>query len=207
MAVVVPPSGSTKSLAFRLEPNDRLKESLCQIAQIFFARTPSDECSSLFVMTAVGSLKDVTLRLANASMVNDDIHTADGITMSNNPIRRWENQRFEIVSLVGTFSRDGSCHLHLSISDANGATFGGHLVEGIIFTTCEVVLGCIQGVDFPRELDERTGYRELRPRQILRDESWFPRYNIITKAAVWMALGYSLHIFFSKSVPGSRRKL
>jgi predicted DNA-binding protein with PD1-like motif len=121
-----------------------------------------NESSSLFVMTAVGSLKDVTLRLANASKDMDyEVTKTTDKKSSENHIKRWENERFEIVSLVGTFSRDGSCHLHLSISDAHGNTFGGHLMEGVVFTTCEIVLGCIQGVDFPRVFDDRTGYKEL----------------------------------------------
>mmetsp|Transcript_4873 Transcript_4873/g.9296 ORF Transcript_4873/g.9296 Transcript_4873/m.9296 type:complete len:199 (-) Transcript_4873:1188-1784(-) len=198
MTIVVPPSGTIKGFAFRLQPNDQLKECMCQIAQIVFARMPRDESSSLFVMTAVGSLKDVTLRLAGASK------TLDTEKSSNNPIRRWQNERFEIVSLVGTFSRDGSCHLHLSMSDTNGATFGGHLMEGVIFTTCEIVLGCIQEVDFPRVFDDRTGYKELLPRQILKNESWFSRLNL-SKASFLIAIGYTLHLVLSKSKPFEKK--
>lgn len=198
MTIVVPPSGNASGHAFRLQPNDPLKECLCQIAQIVFARMPKDESSSLFVMTAVGSLKDVTLRLAGASKISNNDKT------SKNPIKRWQNERFEIVSLVGTFSRDGSCHLHISMSDTNGATFGGHLIEGIVFTTCEVVFGCIQGVDFPRVFDDRTGYSELLPRQILKNKSWFSELNL-AKASFWIAVGYTLHLAFSKSTPCGKR--
>lgn len=186
MTILVPPSGNVKAHAFRLQPGDSIKENLCDIAQIVFARTPPDECSSLFVMTAVGSLKDTTLRLANASKSKEDTKS------SKNEVKRWENQRFEIVSLVGTFSRDGSCHLHMSISDDEGNTFGGHLMAGTVFTTCEVVLGSIHGVNFQRQMDERTGYKELLPQQILSEEKWFKGSSII-KAGMLMLLGYSLH--------------
>lgn len=197
MTVLVPPSGQITGHAFRLQPDDSLKECLCQIAQLVFARIPEDECSSLLVMTAVGSLKDVTLRLANASR-NDS-----GKKGLGNEIKRWQ-EKFEIVSLVGTFSRDGSCHLHLSMSDAEGNTFGGHLMAGIVFTTCEVVLGSIQGVNFPRELDDRTGFAELIPRQIMRDESWFKsKLADAVKAAFYIFVGYTLH---SMSRPAAMRK-
>ena len=183
---IVPPSGSIKAHAFRLEPNDSLKESLSEIAQIIFARMPQKESSSLFMMTAVGSFNDVTLRLANASR-ND----ASGDKSPENEIKRWEDQRFECVSLVGTFSRDGSCHLHLSISDAEGNTFGGHLIAATIFTTCEVVLGSIDGVEFDRENDNRTGYNELIPRQILDNDSW-SQFHSFAKMALCIALGFSI---------------
>jgi predicted DNA-binding protein with PD1-like motif len=189
---LVPPSGTVRGHAFRLEPNDSLKESLCEIASIIFARLPEKESSSLFMMTAVGSLKDVTLRLANASKKSMDGNESK--KSNGNDIKQWLDQRFEIVSLVGTFSRDGSCHLHLSISDAEGNSFGGHLIAGIVFTTCEVVIGSIDGVNFQREEDERTGYKELIPKQILNNESWIQIQNV-AKLVVLVAIGYSLGTF------------
>lgn len=135
--LVVPPSGDVKAHCIRLKPGDELKKCLIDIASVIFARMPEDECSSLFLMTCVGSLSDVTLRLANASKLDGD--------GGSNEVKNWSNQRFEIVSLVGTFSRDGACHLHLSMSDAEGNTFGGHLISGIVFTTAEIVMGSVLG--------------------------------------------------------------
>jgi len=191
---LIPPSGTVKGHAFRLEPNDSLKESLCQIASIIFARFPEKESSSLFMMTAVGSLKDVTLRLANASKKSTETGDDRFKKSSGNEIKQWSDQRFEIVSLVGTFSRDGSCHLHLSISDAEGNSFGGHLMAGIVFTTCEVVIGSIDGVNFQREEDERTGYKELIPKQLLNNVSWIQIQNV-AKLVFSVAVGYSLGVF------------
>eukprot|EP00466_Bigelowiella_natans_P015036 jgi/Bigna1/33443/e_gw1.2.193.1 len=69
--------------------------------------------------------------------------------------------KFEIVSMSGTISKD-SCHIHLSISDSECKTFGGHLMKGTIVRTCaEVVIGNVQGLWFARELDEDSGYDEL----------------------------------------------
>lgn len=42
---------------------------------------------------------------------------------------RTMNDEYEIISLVGTVSVNGS-HLHLSFSDKNGDVMGGHLKEG-----------------------------------------------------------------------------
>ncbi|NDU94993.1 DNA-binding protein [Spirosoma terrae] len=95
------------------------------------------------VLTCVGSLTDVALRLANQ----------DGPTV-------WRGH-FEIVSLVGTLSMNGS-HLHLSVSDSTGKTLGGHLVDGCtIYTTAELVIGVMPEIDYVREVDPAFGYKEL----------------------------------------------
>jgi predicted DNA-binding protein with PD1-like motif len=75
-------------------------------------------------------------------------------------VRRF-SEHLEIVSLVGTFSSDGGKHLHMSVSNAKGDVFGGHLIEGTIFTTLELVLGTVDKLSFTREMDEATGYKEL----------------------------------------------
>ena len=96
-----------------------------------------------FVLSAVGSLTKVALRLAN----QQETHTMEG--------------PFEIVSLTGTLGPDGS-HLHMAVSDGKGATTGGHLVEGcIVFTTVELVIGEAVGLIFHRETDPRTTFKEL----------------------------------------------
>lgn len=70
----------------------------------------------------------------------------------------------EIVSLVGTISKNGRVHLHISLSDSQGQVVGGHLpAEGgaIVGTTAEVVLGTSNNITFTREFDEETGFKEL----------------------------------------------
>uniref|UniRef100_A0A7S2A1K6 PPC domain-containing protein n=1 Tax=Trieres chinensis TaxID=1514140 RepID=A0A7S2A1K6_TRICV len=192
----VPPSGPITAHAFRLRPGESLANSLGENVEVIFGRTPADQCAAAVVLTAVGSLRDVTLRLANASRmdpaaemeevkeketqrgggdvfgdlavdpnVNGEILAESG----GNDVRRWR-RRFEIVSLVGTFSRDGGRHLHISLSDSTGRTIGGHLIDGAVFTTVEVVVGAIAGVEFRRAMDKETGYRELMPMQLLDDD-------------------------------------
>lgn len=196
--LIVPPSGQTTSHAFRLPPKAPLKRSLCECADIIFARLPK-ETSSLFVMTVVGSLQHVKLRLANASKQPKEVDSVKSSMGGSNDIREWKNERFEIVSLVGTFSRDGSCHLHLSISDANGVTYGGHLIEGEIFTTAEVVLGSIEGVSFPREFDPLTGYNELSPEQTVIDNSWRKELNGLCKFSLAVLTGFVIGASYVES--------
>ena len=90
----------------------------------------------------------------------------DGKDNDENEIKYY-NQRFEIIGLTGTFSRNDGCHLHISLSDSNGNAIGGHLIDGTIFTTLELVLGTAKGVEFRRGMDIDTGYNELEVRQII----------------------------------------
>lgn len=125
-----------KIFALRLKPEEDLKESLRRFVQ-------QHNIQAGFILTAVGSLKQANLRFAN----QDNAQLFKG--------------KFEIVSLVGTLSLDG-IHLHISLSDKNGKTLGGHLLSGcIIYTTAEIVMGTSEDFIFLRTVDAVTGYKEL----------------------------------------------
>ena len=95
------------------------------------------------VLSGVGCLSRAVLR------------DADGRTV------RTVEEPCEILSLTGTVSRQ-RCHLHIALSKENLSTVGGHLVEGcIINTTCELVLGILDGWRIDTEFDAETGYDEL----------------------------------------------
>ncbi len=129
------PGAATRFLALRLLPGDDLRASL----QAAFA---AEREHAGFVVACVGSLSKVALRPAgkDSAMLLE-------VTL-------------EIVSLSGTFSKDGP-HLHISVSDSRGQMLGGHLLEGsIVRTTAEVILG-LAPVHFRRASDPRTGYPEL----------------------------------------------
>ena len=50
----------------------------------------------------------------------------------------------------------------MSIAKANGAVFGGHLLDGnLIFTTCELVVLELDEFNFDRAIDPATTYKEL----------------------------------------------
>ena len=95
------------------------------------------------ILCAVGCLSKLTIRLADG----ESILEKEGM--------------FEIVSITGTLSEDG-VHIHISVSDENGSTIGGHLKDGcIVNTTAEIVLNIFDNIKFKREYDEETGYDEL----------------------------------------------
>ena len=125
-----------KAYAFRLAPGQDLKRGIVGFAERHELQAP-------VLLTCVGSLTRVAVRLAGAS----EVLVREG--------------RFEIVSLVGCADPPKG-HLHLCVSDESGATLGGHLMDGcVVYTTAEVVLGELSGVTFRREPDPATGYTEL----------------------------------------------
>lgn len=152
--------------------------ALKQAAAIILARS---NCESAFIVTAVGSLERATIRLANASRT-------DGDGTGGNDIKTY-NQRFEVVSLVGTFAADGSgCHVHISLSDAEGNTIGGHLIDGTVFTTCEIVMGTADNVKFTRTMDGSTGYNELEVSQLPKQQSHLGK--AVPMALMLLAAGF-----------------
>ncbi|CAG1013169.1 hypothetical protein ANAEL_04622 [Anaerolineales bacterium] len=126
-----------KTYTFRLKPGQDLFDS---IVTFVGEKNIGAGC----VLSAVGSLTHATLRLANREHYNE-----------------YEGH-FEIVSMTGTVAVSGS-HIHISISDGNGVTVGGHLVSGCkIYTTAEIVLAVFEDVVYRRELlEDDSGYEEL----------------------------------------------
>lgn len=133
------PSKMTQNMtvhALRLHPGQDLKRELDAFAK-------AQNLQAGFIITGVGSLRKVAIRPANQTEA------------------LLREAKFEIVSLVGTLSPDGS-HLHISLSDGTGATIGGHLLEGNeVYTTAEIVIGEAEQLRFARELDPNTTYKEL----------------------------------------------
>ena len=125
-----------ENYTFRLKPGHDLFDSI----QAF---TDKKKIAAGCLISGVGSLERATLRLANR-----DFHTD------------FEGH-FEIVSITGLVSVNGS-HVHISISDGDGKTIGGHLVSGCkIYTTGEIVILAFADVVYKREFAEDSGYDEL----------------------------------------------
>lgn len=126
--------------AFRLKPGDDLKAGIEKLIK-------ENNIRAGWIATCVGSLTDYTIRFANQ---------AEGTKGSGH---------FEIVSLVGTVSINGS-HIHISISDSAGNTTGGHLMSGCrIYTTAEIVIQASDKFEFTREKDGSTPWEELQVKE------------------------------------------
>ncbi|MBC7421230.1 MAG: DNA-binding protein [Bdellovibrio sp.] len=125
-----------KTYGVRLLPDEDLKKRIVQICA-------ENQITSACVLSAVGSLKKLNLRLANSSVCLE------------------KSENFEVLSLNGTVSVDG-IHLHIAVSDSKGQVFGGHLLDdNIIYTTCELVLMELSDTQFTRVTDSATGFKEI----------------------------------------------
>ncbi|XP_066533085.1 bifunctional protein GlmU-like [Hoplias malabaricus] len=133
-------SSSLRVYALRCGPGEELLSRLKSFVEEKRLKAP-------FIITCVGSVTKATLRLANATAdnTNEVIHL---------------QERFEVVSLVGTLNTEA--HLHICLSDKDGKTIGGHVLGDLeVFTTAEVVIGEATDLHFAREMDRRTGFPEL----------------------------------------------
>lgn len=132
-------------LVFRLLPGDDLFNSILNKVE-----SQAEGSRSFAIVTCVGSLNQCKIRLAGATASNQATKIIPG------PL--------EIVSLVGTIASN-KAHIHISVSDKEGLTYGGHLMAGsTIDTTAEIVLANLEslaGVTITREMDHQTGFREL----------------------------------------------
>jgi uncharacterized protein len=129
-----------KIIAFRVRPGNDLKTAIEE-------KVRDHAIAAGFIVSCVGGLRQACVRMAGATPGKQDIRTFE--------------QDFEIVSLVGTVSMAGS-HLHMAFSDAEGVVRGGHLKEGtLIDPTAEIIIGIGEGLEFTREMDDATGFKEL----------------------------------------------
>jgi predicted DNA-binding protein with PD1-like motif len=130
-------SAMIKTHPLRLKPGADLKKEI-------EAYVKSQGILAGWIATCSGSLTQYNIRFAN----QPDGTKAEG--------------HFEIVSLSGTVSANGS-HIHISIGDSTGKTIGGHLLEeNIVYTTAEIVLQEDESFVFTREKDGTTEWEELQ---------------------------------------------
>ena len=130
-----------KLYATRLQEGEDLKHAVSKFVQ-------SKRLANAVIVSAVGSLSVANIRMAGATPGRQDVRMYEGA--------------FEIVSLFGTVDKNGQSHLHISISDKDGKTTGGHLKDGcIVHTTVELVIASDKNLEFERLLDSRTGFDEL----------------------------------------------
>ena len=151
-----------KTHVFRLTYGADLKRSLEEYIKMH-------HIDAGYVACCVGCVYETGLRLA------------DGKTLFH------DKNRYEIVSLIGTLSKDG-VHLHISLSGEDGHTMGGHLMEGtLINTTAEIILHELDEFEFagPEEptireeeleepVKELTAEEEAEQRRLYEEEQELP---------------------------------
>ncbi|HEX7908066.1 MAG TPA: PPC domain-containing DNA-binding protein [Paraburkholderia sp.] len=126
----------------RLSPGDDLRAALEDVLCQF-------KVQAAFVIQGIGSLSVAQLRFAG----NEDPTELRG--------------DLEILTLAGSISPDGA-HLHMSVADAHGRVFGGHVARGcVVRTTAEILLALLPEHRFSREYDPGSGFMEL----VIRNET------------------------------------
>lgn len=132
----------------RLTPEEDLKQAI-------LAFTKAHKLAAATIVSVVGSVKSLRLRLASPP--------------KGQPLTFYEttDQNYEIVSFVGTMEYNASTdssygHFHMSVADEYGHVFGGHLMEGCrIHTTAEISIMSFPQLQFHRVYDLKTKYAEL----------------------------------------------
>ncbi|MGU7784255.1 PPC domain-containing DNA-binding protein [Burkholderia sp. PU8-34] len=120
----------------RLSPGDDLRAAVEDVLR-------QRELRAAFVIQGVGSLSVAHLRFAGAAAPTE------------------LRGDLEILTLAGSISPDGA-HLHMSVADARGQVFGGHVAQGCrVRTTAELMLALLPEYRFSRQLDPSTGFMEL----------------------------------------------
>lgn len=135
-------SNGERSFAVVLDPGDEVVECLLE-----FGRENRLEAASF---TGLGALSDVTLGFF-------DLETKD---YQRTPL----DEQVEIVTLVGNFAtKDGEIklHPHIVVARRDGRAFGGHLMEGHVRPTLEVVVRD-EPSHLKRETDPATGLPLIR---------------------------------------------
>ena len=129
---------------FRVEPKQDLLESIQRFCE-------KNNISSGIIIGIIGSLEKASLNYIK--------------TLPANYINKRFEGPLEIVSGQGSIANhEGKTivHIHLTISNENGAN-AGHLAKGsIVFSTAEVVIGELEE-QLQREKDDYTGLLELKP--------------------------------------------
>jgi uncharacterized protein len=124
----------------RLKSGDDFRTALEEIVE-------QNQIKAGVLLSVVGSLTSAALRTPSGS-----------IMVLSEPL--------ELVSGTGTVG-SGGIHIHVSVSDDSGGTFGGHLVNGcVVRTTLELVIQNLsETMIFDRITDADTGYKELSVRK------------------------------------------
>ena len=124
-----------KVYVLRLNTGKKLKESINEFSL-------KNKVKAGIILTCVGNVTRAVLRMADTKTVK---------TFK-------DKGSYEICSLSGTLEK-GYSHLHITISDRNGNVYGGHLKEDtIVGVVAEVIIGELDGIEFTRKFDKKTGF-------------------------------------------------
>ena len=128
--------------AIRLKPGNDIYKCIINYVE-------KNKIEAGFIMSCVGSLQEINIRLANA----DKFLT--------------KKEHFEITSLVGCVSCNNRYHLHITLCDSEGNAKGGHLCKenNIVYTTAEIIIGELPKLSFSQVNNPGEDWPELDIKQ------------------------------------------
>lgn len=125
----------------RLFPNEKIFEKLKEACQKY-------QINTAVVISGIGQLKDFQLGYFKEE--------------GNYTPQYFENPH-ELLSLEGNISeqeQEYNFHLHVVLSNENKEVVGGHLIEGTVEITNEIVL-LKTDLEFKRKLEKSTGLKGM----------------------------------------------
>ncbi|MDH7517351.1 MAG: DUF296 domain-containing protein [Candidatus Thermoplasmatota archaeon] len=125
----------------RLFPDEKLHEKLVEACKKHRVKTS-------VIISGIGQLKKFELGYFREKNVY---------------IKEKFDKPYELLSLNGTICKqkdDYLVHLHTCLSDENKKTIGGHLFEGIVEVTNEIIL-MKSDIEIIRRLEEKTGLKGM----------------------------------------------
>lgn len=121
----------------RLDPQDEIISSLKQFCQ--------ENKIKVGVITGIGSVSKVSLKFFRKE--------------TKEFVEKTFEEEFEVTSLLGNVTTMGGetyIHVHITLSDQEFKCFGGHLSEGYVGATCEIIIDQVDG-EVERELSDEIG--------------------------------------------------
>ena len=143
----------SRAAAFRLRPGEDVFEGIERVCR-------ENGINNGVIISGVGSLKQASY------CVPED--RKDGSYTYGDPYIR--KGSFSVTSLSGMIctTEDGSLlpHVHMTIAEGEGASFGGHMVKGcIVSVSLDIVIGEFSGMIMGRRYDEELQMPVFNPQE------------------------------------------
>lgn len=143
-----------RTMAVAMEVGDRAIESILELAGELDLKASE--------ITGIGAFESVQLGYFNGRARRREEGKSDDSFLQND----FEEQ-FEVLAFTGNLTReeesgDPHAHVHVVLGRPDATTMGGHLIEGTVHPTLELLI-TETGGEVPRGVDPETGLVVMKP--------------------------------------------
>lgn len=143
-----------RTLAVALEVGDRAIESVLELAEELDLNASE--------ITGIGAFESVRLGYFNGRARRREEGKSDDSFLEND-----FDEQFEVIAFTGNLTReeesgDQHAHVHVVLGRDDATTVGGHLIEGTVHPTLELMI-TEKGGELPRGVDPETGLVVMKP--------------------------------------------